>query len=121
MLSQKEARRVSIIKKLVEDILTVNGASLLLELSKRQIYRLKEVFSKEGASGLAHKGRGRCAHNRTSSDIRSHVMDLATRVTPEASCQHIAEMLEEDKGCKISSKPVGRILQETGIPLAPRS
>lgn len=116
-MSQKEARRVSIIEKLDEGKLTVEEASILLELSERQIYRLKEAFSKKGLDGLAHKGRGRCAHNRTSDDIRHYIIELATEIAPEASCQHIAEMLEEDKGNRISSKTVGRILKEVGIPL----
>jgi transposase len=117
LLSRKEARRVSIIEKLDKGNLTVEEASILLELSGRQTYRLKEAYSKEGMNGLAHKGRGRCAHNRTSDDVRHYIIELATEIAPEASCQHIAEMLEEDKGVKISSKTVGRILKEVGIPL----
>jgi len=117
LLSPKEARRVSIVEHLARHGISVDQASLLLELSERQVYRLKEVFRKEGISGLAHKGRGVSAHNRTPDHIRDHIIELATGIAPEASCQHIAEMVEEDRDYKLSSKTVIRTLKKAGIAL----
>jgi len=118
-LSPKEAKRVFILEKMKEkDSLSVTEASFLLELSERHIYRVKEVFEREGIKGLAHKGRGKRAHNRTPDQIRNYIIELAVEIAPEASCKHIAEMLEADRDYEISAKTVGRILKKSGIPLS---
>jgi len=61
-LSPKESRRVFIsVKGFEKDGMTVSYALILLGLSERQTYRVKEVFKRDGIEELAHKGRGKAA------------------------------------------------------------
>jgi transposase len=115
LLSAKEARRVSVMEDFMKKKINAEEAALLLGVSDRHIYRLKEAMKEEGIFGLAHKSRGRKAHNRTPDEIREYVIELATGLAKGGSCKHISEIAREDKEYHISSKTVGRILEEAGI------
>ena len=58
-MKTKEARRLFVIEQVSAGKITVREASERLELSCRQIIRLKKRFREEGAAGLVHKGRGK--------------------------------------------------------------
>ena len=114
-MSIKEARRVQVMENFIEEKIKAEQAALLLGLSERHIYRLKGAMEKEGILGLAHKSRGRKAHNSTPDEINDYVLDLARDVAEGGSCNHISEIVREDKNYSISPKTVGRILEKAGI------
>ncbi len=54
MMSERELNRIEVLAQINDGRLNVNDGALLLDLSKRQIYRLLERFREDGASGLQH-------------------------------------------------------------------
>ena len=63
-MSNKEVNRISIMEKLIKKEIKQRKAAKLLELSARQIRRLKKKYKREGAAGLTHKNRGRTSNRK---------------------------------------------------------
>lgn len=55
LLSEKELRRVEVIERLIIGEITNSQAARLLNLSVRQIKRIKKGVKEDGLSSLAHK------------------------------------------------------------------
>ena len=58
-LSKKELKRYNVIRQWIEGYITGGEAADLLELSYRQVCRLKKRVLEEGETGIIHKNRGR--------------------------------------------------------------
>ena len=58
-MSPKEADRSYIMNLVIQNRMTVRQASEQLNLSERQVYRLKGGLLQNGIAALAHKNRGR--------------------------------------------------------------
>lgn len=117
-LSAKESRRVFVIEQAIKGKITNRQAAEVLDLSERQVIRLKERMEAEGVAGLAHKNRGRTPKHAVPKETREKVVLLARGPLRDAGCQQVAELLEEFYGITLSAKTVGRILKDAGIPLA---
>lgn len=59
MLNDKERKKYETIKKLVNGLITRKEASIDLNLSLKQIDRLKNVYNSLGEDGFIHKNRGK--------------------------------------------------------------
>lgn len=114
-MKTKEARRLFVIEQVSAGKITVREASERLELSCRQIIRLKKRFREEGAAGLVHKGRGKPSKQRFAQEIRDFVAEKARGDFAGASCQHMAELFAAEHNLLISAKTIGRILREQGV------
>ena len=51
-------KKIVAIEKVIDQQLTVREGAELLELSTRQLLRLKKRYLTEGAQGIVHKNRG---------------------------------------------------------------
>jgi transposase len=58
-MSKKEVRRFAVIQRLIDQQITTQEAATLLNLSPRQVYRLKARVLQEGEERVLHKNRGR--------------------------------------------------------------
>jgi transposase len=116
-LSQKEARRLYVIEQTIAGNLTVRQAAELLNLSCRQVKRLKKGVKMMGAASLAHQNRGRKPKHVIPTKVRDQIVSLAIGLYKDASCEQMAELLAQDHGVTVSSRSVRRILHTAGIPL----
>ena len=118
-LSAKEARRVYVLEQLCEGKVSAAQAAEILGLSLRHVKRLKKGFLLQGPSFLVHKNRGRKPSHAIPHQIRQKVIDRVLGPYRGASCQHVAELLaqEKDDPISLSAKTIRRILKEAGIPL----
>ena len=58
-MSQKEFQRVKVIENAVGGRLSVSEAARLLQLSERQVQRLKRRYRPDGVDWVRHGNRGR--------------------------------------------------------------
>lgn len=58
-MTQKEMTRLRVINQTIDKIITIREAAELLNLSERQVIRLKKGVLKEGPAFIIHKNRGR--------------------------------------------------------------
>ena len=59
MLNECEKNKFNTISKVVSKKITVKDATIILNLTERQIYRLKKIYIEQGEKGFIHKNRGK--------------------------------------------------------------
>jgi len=95
--------------------MTSRDAAEVLNLSERQIKRLKAGVKKEGEVFVIHKNRGRKPKHTIPVKIREKIVFLARNKYKGVNYTHLAELLEEREGITISQSSVSRILKAKGI------
>lgn len=114
-MSQSELQRVKVIENAVAGRITVAEAAEYLQLSGRQVTRLKKRHDGESPEWVWHGNRGRSPANATDAETRRRVLDLATGVYAGFNDSHLREKLAEVEGIVVSRQTVRRILREAGI------
>ena len=72
-MTEKELTRYDVINNLIAKKINGLDASKLLDLTIRQIGRLKKNVTTNGADGLIHKGRGQDGNRKLDPDIMVNV------------------------------------------------
>jgi hypothetical protein len=75
-LSERELRRLQVISRVVAGELTSLDAGELLELSARQVKRLRKRYVASGARALVHGNFGRQSNHRRPASERDRVVEL---------------------------------------------
>lgn len=75
-LTDRELRRLDIINRLIRKQINGTQASQLLNLSVRQVRRLKTDVLQNGPKAIAHANRGKASHNCLSKDKRNLIVFL---------------------------------------------
>lgn len=114
-MNVKEARRVYVMQQVAAGGLTVRQAAGLLNLSERQVKRLKKGMKKKGEAALVHGNRGRTPKHAIHQDTRELVVSLGKGLYKDASAEHFSEMLAVNEKVCISGKSVTRILRQEGV------
>lgn len=60
MMSERELNRVEVLAQVDDGRLSVDNAAKMLDLTRRQIFRLLQRHRQDGASAIRHKARGEC-------------------------------------------------------------
>ena len=115
LMTKKELVRVHVIKSLIEDKMTSRDAAEVLNLSERQIKRLKAGVKKDGEVFVIHKNRGRKPKHAIPGEIREEIVSLTRNKYKGVNYTHLSELLREEEGITISQSSVSRILKAKGI------
>jgi transposase len=100
--TEPEVKRLTVIHRTFAG-LSARSAAPMLDLSTRQVFRLKAKVRTEGDKGIRHGNCGRKPHNAKPDDLRQQVLDFS-------------EALQEEKGIKLSPDTLRRWLRAAGIP-----
>ncbi|MBI4599075.1 ISNCY family transposase [Candidatus Uhrbacteria bacterium] len=111
-LSEKELRFLPTISAVVQGELTAPQAAARLNLSVRQVLRLKARLRQGGAEGLAHRSRGREAPNRLSLKERVEIEELLRERYFDFTPTHAAEKLSEVHGIHRNRKTIARVMED---------
>ncbi len=76
MLNEYEKNKMDIISKLISKEIKIKAAMELLNLTERQIYRLKKIFKEQGEEGFAQKNRGKSNPNKKDEMMIKELEDL---------------------------------------------
>jgi len=114
-LSQKELQRVAVISHCVKGDLVCARAAELLDLSPRQVQRLKARYRQGGEAAMAHASRGRPSPRRLPQPLRQRVLHLARTRYLGFNDHHLAEKLQEVEGFSLSRETLRRLLRQAGI------
>jgi transposase len=115
-LSQKQLQRIKVVENAVEGRLTVAEAAEMLQLSERQVKRLKRSCRAEDAEWVYHGNRDRAPANAIGESVRQSVIDFATGKYAGFNDTHLQQKLVSHEGISISRQSVRRILRQAGIP-----
>ena len=114
MLTQKELKRLHVVKKVFEGVIKQVEASEMLSLSDRQIRRLINRVKIEGDIGIAHKSRGKPSGRKLPKNIRDKVITLYRERFEGFGPTLAAEKLQELEGIRISDETLRLWLIEEG-------
>lgn len=114
-MSQREFQRLKVIENTVAGRVTVEEASGLLQLSQRQVYRLKARYEPEGADWVRHGNLGRPKPWGVPDALRRRVLELARGKYTGFNDSHLTDKLQEVEGIELSRETVRRILRGEGI------
>jgi transposase len=115
-MSQKEAPRIGLLKALVARRAMGREVAAALDVTVRQVWRLKRRAESAGAEGLLHRGRGRPSLRRLAARLRQRVATLLNTTYRDFNDCHATEKLQEVAGLAISRPTVRRLRQALGWP-----
>ena len=76
MMSERELNRVEVLAQVDDGQLSVDNAANMLDLTRRQIFRLLKRYRQDGAPAIRHKARSRPPNNRIHGAKRDFAMAL---------------------------------------------
>ena len=91
MLNEYESKKVDTIKKLVSKKITAKEAMRILDLSERQIYRLKKIFLKGNENNFIHKNRGKDNPNKINDNLIEQLENLYLKEHYDFNFEHFYE------------------------------
>ena len=115
-MTRKELKRYTVIDRWIRGLITGGEAAELLQLSYRQVCRLKKRVLEEGETGVIHKNRGRKPSHALSNETRQRILELhQSECYKDCNDVHFAELLAKYEGIQVSASTVRRIRKDAGI------
>lgn len=111
-MSEEELLRYGIISKLIIKEIKAKEASKILNVSIRQIKRLKAKVREKGAEGLIHQNRGRDSNRKIDPEIIKKAKRFLKEKYSDFGPTFAAEKLEENHKIKLSDEKVRRLMME---------
>jgi transposase len=120
LMSQEQIKRYVVIQKSLDGLISVKDAAAALNLSQRQVIRLRNGVSKNGANALIHKNQGRKPAHTITDNIKKKIIALKLSENyKNANFKHFQELLKEHESITISYSFLHRVLTEANI-LSPK-
>jgi transposase len=110
-LSQKEFQRVKVIENAVAGRLSVSEAAGLLQLSERQVQRLKRRYRPDCVDWVHHGNRGRPMPWALPAALRRTILELARGKYRDFNDSHLCQKLHSEENLIVSRETVRRILR----------
>lgn len=114
-MSLPEVKKYDVIKKVLNKELNGSEAAELLDLTTRQIRRLKTKVDQNGIKGLIHGGRGKPGNRRLPDKERKRIAELIKQKYPDFGPTLATEKLTELDKVKRSRGAVRAIMIAEGI------
>src|SRR6476660_5683044 len=114
-MSQKEFQRVKVIENAAGGRLSVREASCLLQLSERQVQRLKRRYRPDSVGWVQHGNRGRSVPWAVSLPQKQLILNLARGKYQGFNDSHLAEKLRDKENLAGSRETVRRILRSAKL------
>lgn len=110
-MSQKEFQRVKVIENAAGGRLSVRAASRLLQLSERQVQRLKRRYRPDAVDWVQHGNRGRSMPWAVSLPQKQLILTLARGKYQGFNDSHLTEKLRAEENLAVSRETVRRLLR----------
>src|SRR5271167_1317109 len=114
-MSEKELQRVKVIENAVEGRLKVGEAARLLQVSARQVQRLKRRYRPDSVAWVRHGNRGRPMPWALPAVLRQTVLQLARGKYAGFNDSHLCEKLRSQENLSLSRETVRRILRRAKL------
>jgi transposase len=115
LMSKRELNRLDVLARLDSDRLTVLAAAGLMNVTRRQTYRLLSRYRDGGAPAIADQRRGRPSNNRLPDAVRDHAISLVRQLYSDFGPTLAAEKLAERHDLKVSRETLRNWMRHAGI------
>lgn len=114
-MSNKEINRITIMEKLKFKKITQKQAAVVLNLSVRQIRRLKKRYLTSGAAGLIHKNRGRVSNHRLPNSEIDRVIEIIKNRYFDFGPTLAWEKLKKHHGATLGKETLRRLMVKANL------
>jgi len=115
-MSRKDCRKVQVLSRVEEKLITVRRAGELLGLSYRQTKRVWKRYRDGGAEAVTHRARGTVSNNHLDPELKAKVLDRYREVYQGFGPTLAVEKLSEgDQLPPISRETLRQWLMEAGL------
>lgn len=114
-VTMTELNRYEVIKSLLDGKLTNKDAGRFLQLTERQIQRIKKRVLGEGVRGVFHGNKGRKPVHAFSAEFKEETMDLFRRKYFDFNFSHLSDYLLEAEAIKIGRETLRKWLRAAGL------
>jgi len=114
-MSQKELDKLEIIKKSLRKEIIVQEAAKLIDLSERQVYRLRAKIKEQGAQGLVHGNRGKSSNHRMPVQEQEAIVKLLNKYYADFRPTHASEKLAEKHNLTKHPTTIRQIMIQAGL------
>jgi len=115
MMSERELNRVEVLAQVDDGRLSVDNAANMLDLTRRQIFRLLKRYRQDGAAAIRHRSRGKIPNNQIHRAKRDYALSLIKESYPDFGPTLAVEMLAQHHGFKVSRETLRKWMVEDGI------
>jgi len=119
-MSRREIKRLYVIKKVIEREITQNEAGSLIDLSTRQVRRIKTRVQREGEEGIVHRSRGKLSNRGICKEVKDKILKLFEEKYYDFGPTLASEKLLERDKIKINDETLRLWLVEKQIPYKKR-
>ena len=114
-MSEHELNRIEVLAQVDGGHLSVSAAANLLNVTRRQVFRLLRRFRESGPAGIRHRLRGRGSNNRIHDARRVYGLDLVRENYSDFGPTLAAEALETHHGFKVSRETLRNWMIDDGL------
>lgn len=114
LMSTKEVRKYEVIKMVIEGRIKQRKAGKRLDISTRQVRRLKKKLKEEGKKGLIHGLRGKESKRRTNDKVKGRILELRDKKYYDFTLTLMQEKLEEVEKITVCRENLRQILMSEG-------
>lgn len=114
-MSQKELKRLHVIRKAIEKGITQAEAAEVLDVSQRQVRRIIRRLRDEADKGVIHQSRGKVSHRATSIAVKNKILRLCRGVYSGFNPTFASEKLFERDKIRISRETLRQWFIAEGI------
>ena len=115
MMSERELNRIEVLAQIDDGQLSVENGANMLDVTKRQMFRLLKRYRTEGEPAIRHRARGKAPNNKIHKAKRDYALALVNENYKDFGLTLAAEMLAEHHGFKVSRETLRKWMQEDGI------
>ena len=119
-MSMEEAKRLHVVRKVLEKQLTQVEAAALVGICLRQFQRIIRRVRGEGDQGICHRARGRKPNNQLPETVKARIIELCRGRYHEFGPTLASEKLMEKNRLKVSAETLRTWLLEAGLPYRKR-
>ena len=114
-MSVRERRRLEILSRVKDGLITLKGSAELLGLSYRHIRRIFKRYREEGDNGLVHKGRGKPSNMRIAEKTRKAALKLYVEKYEDFGPTLASEHLAASDGYEVNRETLRGWLIKDGL------
>lgn len=114
-MTEQDEFRFGIINSLIHNKIEISQAMKMIDLSKRQIKRLRKRVREHGTEGVIHKGRGKRSNRKMSDENREKMEKLLKEKYLDFGPKFAAEKLRDNHGIDHSKETIRMIMINLGL------
>src|SRR5438876_1636627 len=121
LMAEWQWKRWEAVARLGAGKLTLQEAARVLQLSVRQVRRVRRAVERAGRAGLRHGNAGQVPVNKLRAAVRNRLLRLRRTKYRDFNDAHFTEKLaEEQPPIRVSVRTVRRVLRAGGVPAVRR-